>query len=406
MVDGVWYEARQQLRAVLAEGDFETWIAPLHAATWTGGELTLEVPSTFFRDCLRRNHLAALERALLQATGEPAIVRLVVNRERERHPPRRATPVLPSAGPAAAEPAVAARYTFDTFVVGAANEVAYNAARAVMERPGERFNPLFIFAGPGLGKTHLTFALAHAAAAARHTGTVARLSAEDFVNAMVAALQRRQMDRFRRHFRGIGILVVDDLQFLGDKVRSQEEFVHTFNALHDGRKQIVLTSDRPPHEMPGIEEALRSRLACGLLVDVQPPDPALRLALVERKAAARGLQLAPDVVSYLAERWCANVRVLEGTLTRLDAFRCLSGRPVTLSLVREALTPYAGPPASHATIGRIAGEVCRLFRLTRAELASPRRTARLVEARQVAMYLCRHHTDAPLGAIGAELGGR
>jgi len=235
---------------------------------------------------------------------------------------------------------------------------------------------------------------------------VAWLSAENFVNEMIVALRADQMNQFRGRFRHIETLVVDDVQFLIGKRRSQEEFFHTFDALHGGSKQIVLASDRPPHEMPGIEATLRSRFASGLLADVQPPDPQLRRALVDRKASALGLTLGPDLIAYFADRWCMNVRILEGALTRLEAFASLTGRPVSLALAEEALAAHGDVSAQRVTIERIIGEVCRHYRLTRDEIVSPRRTARVSVPRQVAMYLCRHHTDAPLGAIGADLGGR
>jgi chromosomal replication initiator protein len=228
------------------------------------------------------------------------------------------------------------------------------------------------------------------------------------VNEMIAALRRDHMERFRQRYRGIGTLVVDDVQFLGGKRRSQEEFAHTFNALYELRKQIVLASDRPPDELPDMEETLRSRFASGLLVDVLPPDPALRVALVERKAAATRVVLDAATTRYLADDWCPNVRALEGAIMRLAAVTSFSGRPVSLAVAREALEPCRrrAVPSERASVARILGEVCRHYQLSRAELGSARRTARVNVPRQLAMYLCRRHTDAPLQAIGAELGGR
>src|SRR5206468_3264327 len=206
-------------------------------------------------------------------------------------------------------------------------------------------------------------------------------------------------------FRGVQTLVVDDIQFLAEKRRSQEEFAHTFNALHESARQIVIASDRAPHDLPGIGEALRYRFASGLLAHVRPPDAALRRALVERKASGLGVSLTPEVASYLAEEWCANVRELEGALTRVEAYASLSGRSVDLALVREALGP--SPVARRGpTLQRIIGEVCQHYQVARDELSGPRRTARLAVPRHLAMYLCRQHTDVPLARIGAELGGR
>ncbi|MFN8545640.1 MAG: chromosomal replication initiator protein DnaA [Candidatus Binatia bacterium] len=408
MVDAIWAEALQRLRGTLSEQHFETWVAPLRAVAWNGAEVQLEVPNGFFRDWVKRYHLRAIEDAVRQVAGATAAVRLEVNRALDRPT---TTPRPTSARPRAkrvepAPPPGDPRYTFDTFVVGESNQVAHDAARAVAERPGTRFNPLFLYGGVGLGKTHLLKAVTCAAAAARGADKVLCLSAENFVNELIDALKRERMDAFRRRFRRIETLIVDDIQFLGGKVRSQEEFTHTFNALHGGGRQIILASDRAPHELPGIEDALRSRFASGLLVDVRPPDPALRLALVRRKALA--LWEAPEeaVIVFLADHWCENGRQLEGAIARVDAFATLSGRPVTIALAREALRAFTPVRTGRPTLDRIVGEVCLAFKVTRAEITSRRRTARVALPRQVAMYLCRRHTDVPLHTIGAGLGGR
>ena len=408
MVDTIWSEAQRQLRGALAGKDFEFWIAPLRPGRWETNELTLEVPSQFARDWIQREYLALIERAVGLASGRDARVRLTINRQLAHALPERQTPQRLATPAAEGRPDAAARFTFDTFVVGASNQVAYRAAQAVVEHPGQRFNPLFIHGGFGLGKTHLLSAIGHAIAGGRRNGGVARVTSERFVNDMVGGIRRDQMDRFRHRYRGISTLIVDDVQFLGGKKRSQEEFEHTFNALHELGKQIVLASDRPPNELHDMEETLRSRFAAGLLVDIQPPDASLRRKLVERKATALGLELQPAVVRYLADEWCRNVRELEGTLTRLAAFANLCGRAVTLGLAREALAPYARGACTNerASVARIIGEVCRHYHVTQAELASARRTARLAVPRQIAMFLCRRHTEAPLQAIGAELGGR
>jgi chromosomal replication initiator protein len=407
MVDTTWSEAQRQLRGALATKDYEFWIAPLRLARHDADEVTLEVASQFARDWIAREYLALIERAVGLASGREARVRLVVNRQLAPELPERRSPQRIAT---AAEEYTddKGRYTFETFVVGSSNEVAYRAAQTIVEFPGQRYNPLFIHGGFGLGKTHLLSAIGHAIRRTRRGGGVACVTAEQFVNDMVGGLRRDQMDRFRHRYRAISTLVVDDVQFLRGKKRSQEEFAHTFNALHELGKQIVLASDRPPHELPDMEKTLCSRFASGLLVDILPPDQRLRRLLVERKAAALELMLQPSLVRYLAEEWCPNVRELEGTLTRLAAIAKLCGRTLTLSAAREALAPYLQTPrtSERASVARIIGEVCRHYRVTQAELTSARRTARVSVPRQVAMFLCRRHTDAPLQAIGAELGGR
>ena len=398
----IWVEAQRRLRGELLDKDYDTWIAPLRAARWSAETLTLEAPSGFARDWLKHHFMPALVRAVSEASGSRADVVLLVNRELSV--PARAA-AHPARGAERGGGLAPSRYTFDTFVVGESNRVAYGAARAVVAQPGLRFNPLFVYGGCGLGKTHLLSAVAGDLARERPSGAVQCLTAENFVNEMIAALEARRMERFRRKFRGIQTLVIDDIQFLAEKRRSQEEFAHTFNALHESARQIVIASDRPPHDLPGVAEALRCRFASGLLAHIDPPDAALRRALVERKASALGVSFAGEVGGYLAEEWCANVRELEGALTRVEAYASLSGRAIDLALVREALGP--SPVARRGpSLQRIIGEVCQHYRLSRDDLSGPRRTARLAVPRQLAMYLCRQHTDVPLGKIGAELGGR
>ena len=395
--------------AALPAKDYDIWIAPLRATNWVDGELTVEVPSTFGLDWVRSQLRDVVTTAVEEAAGTAARLKLLVNRALEAPTPPRRT--VRRAGAEAKPPArqlsaAASRSTFDSFVVGDSNRVAYEAARAIVSAPGQRYNPLFVYGGTGLGKTHLLTATFEAVRDPGSTPRVLYLTAEAFVNELIAALKRHQMERFRQRFRHIGTLIIDDIQFLGDKKRSQEEFTHTFNALHDGRKQIVIASDRAPHELPGFEEALRSRFTCGLLADIKPPDAALRLALVGRKAGDAGLTLDDEVTAYLAEHWCSNGRQLEGVLRRIEAFSQLAGKAITLGLVREALALFRAGPNGPKSVGRIVGEVCRQFQVTRNELVSPARTARVSLPRHVAMYLCRRHTDASLGVIGKEFGGR
>jgi chromosomal replication initiator protein len=401
MLDTIWLEARRRIRGELPEKDYETWIEPLRAASWEAGALTLETPSSFFRDWLRRHFLTTLEGAVSHASGKPASVMLVVNRAIDV--PARG-PIAARRGPLPATPSPQSQYTLDRFVVGASNQVAYGAALAVVDQPGARFNPFLVYGGSGLGKTHLTRAIGRALVE-RQRGPVACISAENFVNEMIGSIRGHRMERFRQHFRGIDTLIIDDIQFLAGKLRSQEEFLHTFNALHDGHKQIVLACDRSPREMPGIEETLRNRFAAGLLARIDLPDPALRQALVRRKAEALGLTIDVEVTQYLAEHCCPNVRELEGSLKRLEAYASLSGHPISVGLARHALEP---PSTSNGkpSMQRIFDEVCTQFGLSLGDLTGRRRTAPVAMARQVAMYICREETDLPLGRIGAVLGGR
>ena len=282
--------------------------------------------------------------------------------------------------------------------------MAYRAACSVAAQPGTRFNPLFIHGHVGLGKTHLLAATAHALHAAGRR--VRYVSGEAFVNEMIEALRRDRMEAFRRRYRGIETLIVDDVQFLADKERSQAEFTHTFNALHQDGKQIVLASDRSPEEMQGVGIALRNRLAAGLTVDVRAPDPQLRRDLVERKLAASGVAAGDGVSELLCNHWWENVRELEGIITRVAAFAAVTSREVTRMLVEEALGIVARRPPRRVTVQAIKAMVCEEFGVTPEEIESAGRTARVCNSRQVAMYLCRQHTESTLARIGDAFGGR
>jgi chromosomal replication initiator protein len=405
MVDAIWSKVKQELRGRLAQRHYDAWIEPARAVSWCDNVLTLEVASPFAREFVRRHLGDELERTLGAVTGVVAGVELLVNRTLEE----RARSTRPRRARAAREDTVpdangAPAYTFDSFVVGQSNVMAYRAAHAVATEPGVRFNPLFIHGGVGLGKTHLLAAVANELRSGGRP--VQYVSGEAFVNEMIAALRRDRMEDFRRRFRGIETLIVDDVQFFAGKERSQAEFTHTFNSLHEKGKQIVLASDRAPELMSGLDVALRNRFASGLTVDVVPPDAELRDALVQQKLAASGLEAEEGVLDILVHHWWENVRELEGLVTRIAAFASITSRAVTRVLVEEALGITARRPPQRITIEAVTSLVCEEFDVTREELESARRTAKVALSRQVAMYLCRRHTDRTLVAIGQAFGGR
>jgi chromosomal replication initiator protein len=409
MVDAIWGKVKQELRGRLAQRHYEAWIEPARAVRWVDGVLTVEVASPFAREFVRRHLNDEISRTLSAVTGIAGTVDVLVNRTLEQRG-QGGRRVRPGGGPAKTKDSLATQghplppCTFDGFVVGQSNVMAYRAAKAVATGPNVRFNPLFIHGGVGLGKTHLLAAIANALLAIRRP--VRYVSGEAFVNELIVALQRNGMEQFRRRFRGIDTLVVDDVQFIAGKTRSQAEFTETFNALHQNGKQIVLASDRAPESMPNLGETLRSRFAAGLTVDVSAPDPDLRCALVRQKLEA--VEIVPDeaVVELLTGHWWENVRELEGLVNRISAFSSLNGQAVDRILVEKALGIAVRRPPQRITLDSVTRLVCEEFGVTKEEMESARRTARVALSRQVAMYLCRQNTDRSLAAIGAAFGGR
>ena len=409
----VWRETLRVLEQRLPAKDYSTWIAPIRPSDIGNGAATLEVPNGFFRDWVRQYFMPQLTDALSGASGQPCRVSVVVNpalRTQDalelpfEKPSRPPSPRMPG-------PRLIGRlipdHTLENFIVGAANAVAAEAARAVASEPGQHYNPLFVHGGVGVGKTHLLHGIGHAVLAQHGRLRVAAMTAEVFVNAMITALRRDQMGAFRARYRRIDVLIIDDVQFLGGKMRSQAEFFHTFDALRESQRQIVLASDRPPQEIRGLEECLASRFSGGLLAPIAPPDEALRTRIVARKAAALGLELPAELSTFIAGSVRGTVREIQGVLNTLRARVAAGAQAVSRAMVREVLgmlgmrTGGNGPdvvPILEATAVE--------FGVTVSEILSPSRTARLAEARQAAMFLCRDLTDLPLTVIGQRVGGR
>jgi chromosomal replication initiator protein len=295
------------------------------------------------------------------------------------------------------------RYTFETFVVGSGNRMAHAAAMSVAEQPADRYNPLFLYGGSGLGKTHLLHAVGHAA---RQRGlTCFYVTSETFMNELIASIRSQSTEVFRNKYRYVDLLLMDDVQFIAGKESTQEEFFHTFNTLHSANKQIVVTSDRPPKMMVTLEERLRSRFEWGLMTDIAPPDLETRIAILQQKAALRGFSLASDVIEFIAKQVLSNVRELEGALTRLIATSEMTGRSITIQFARDTLVDLVGRRA-HISPSQVVETVSKFYNLSIQELVSASRNRELVQPRQVAMYLIRQETDASLPEIGGLLGGR
>lgn len=298
------------------------------------------------------------------------------------------------------------RYTFSTFVVGNSNQFCHAAALRVAEQPGLSYNPLFIYGGVGLGKTHLLHAIGNSVLARNPQAKVVYMSSETFTNDLIQALRNGKMDEFKQNMRSIEVLLIDDIQFMSGKERTQEEFFHTFNTLYNAKHQIVITSDKIPHEISGLEERLKTRFSWGLIADIQAPEYETRLAILRGRAAAEGVEIPQEVSEYVAENISSNVRELEGAFTKLHAVSSLQGLPVTLELCKSALQPLLHTKSSNISIDEIKKVVAEFFNIKVSEMVSKRRTKNLSFPRHIAMYLCRKHTTASYPEIGLQFGGR
>ena len=407
-----WQHAQETLRESLGEGNFATWIKPLRMTVLEDGRASFEVPSKFFRDWVEQRYLDALRAALADETNPNPEVVFKINGGAQGElfasdgEPRKPTKRRERPTNAARIANLVPRYTFENFVVGPSNQLAYAAARAIANNPGEVYNPVFIYGATGVGKTHLVNAIGHFVLDKDPAAKVVYLSSEAFVNEMIAALRHHRMDEFKKRFRKVDVLIVDDVQFLAGRERTQEEFFHTFNTLHESRRQIVLTSDKFPKDIPDLEERLRNRFEWGLTVDIQTPDIETRLAIIQQKAEAEGFSISPEVAAYIAEQVANNVRELEGALTRLGAHASLRKAEVTLDFAKEVLQPLLGHRPKAPTVEDVQNAVCEHFGLSLTELKSKRRTQNLVVPRMIAMYLTRKLVSLSFPAIGDAFGGR
>src|SRR3989304_8646939 len=404
----LWQEALAHLKDQLGKKNYETWTQPIVFVSRDKSCVYLNVPNKFFRDWLTEHYLTRLEEVLSKAAQQKLTVSLDVKQEpqikiiaeknvgkdeREREKRRRTSNLIP-------------RYTFENFVIGASNQFAHAASMAVANQPGDHYNPLFIYGGVGLGKTHLINAIGHKAASRVSGLKVLYLSSESFMNELISSLRRDKMDEFKAKFRNIDVLILDDVQFIAGKERTQEEFFHTFNSLYEARKQIVITSDKFPKEIPGLEDRLRNRFEWGLIADIQPPDMETRVAILQKKAEAEKVILPHEVAIFLATNIDSNVRELEGSLTRLGAFASLTQASITIDLAKDVLRNTLRGLQREITVESIQKTICDYYNLKIVDLKAKRRTKNIAIPRKVAMYLCRKHTETSFPAIGDKFGGR
>jgi len=400
----LWTEVAARLRDALNDTTFQTWFDGASGGEVEGEAFVVVVPNDFTREWIEGHFLGLVEAAVQDVTGEERRVRVVV---REEAHPREAGPASTASARRGAD-GMNPKYTFDSFVIGSSNRFAHAAALAVAEAPAQAYNPLFIYGGTGLGKTHLQQAIA--AYVTEHAGDLAAryVTSESFMNDFINSLRDKRIEGFKHRYRHYDVLLIDDIQFFEGKERIQEEFFHTFNALYEAGRQIVISSDRPPRDIATLEARLRSRFEWGLITDIQPPDLETRIAILRKKVKVDGIHVPdPQVLSFIAGRISTNIRELEGALTRVVAFSSLTGRPMTVELAQEVLKDvFPQGEVPEISVERIQETVIDRFGITMQELTGERRLQSIVYPRQVAMYLCRELTDSSLPKIGKKFGGR
>ena len=413
----IWDEIASSIQPHVSVDAFQRWFAAIELIQADELALTFQVPNTIYQLWIESNYLNLVQSATLSVLGSPRDIKfrvldngktnvLVESRVEQSSEPPQAR-IQEKESEVASNHGMNPRNSFETFVVGSNNQFAHAAALAVAQSPAKTYNPLFIYGGVGLGKTHLMQAIGQQVMDRKKNFKVMYLSSEKFTNEFIDAIQHNTLVKFRKRYRQSDVLLIDDIHFLAGKERSQEEFFHTFNTLFDGRKQIVLSSDRPASEITNLEQRLVSRFEWGLTAELQPPDIETRMAILRKKAQALHVQLAQEVLEFLAQRVRSNVRRLEGALMRVASFVSLSGREISRETVEQLLRDILQEEAKKTvTIDQIQKKVAEHFDVRLADMTSKRRPANIAFPRQVAMYLARHHTKASLNEIGDAFGGR
>lgn len=404
--NSIWIYLKDKFKEDLSKVSFDTWIDSAQVLTVSNQMITIQVPTTLHKEYWE-NHLATrIVEYIYEYAGQEITPRFITKDEQEQQDQEEEIIEIPSVPIINRSSELNSKYTFDTFVIGKGNQMAHAAALVVSEEPGTIYNPLFFYGGVGLGKTHLMHAIGHQYLSINPDKNVKYVSSETFANDFIMSIQNRTQEEFRQKYRTVDLLLVDDIQFFADKEGTQEEFFHTFNALYDERKQIVLTSDRLPNEIPKLQERLVSRFAWGLSVDITPPDLETRIAILRKKADAERLEIPNDTLSYIAGQIDSNIRELEGALVRVQAFATMQNREITTSLAADALKSMIKGLDKEVTIGKIQQDVARYYHITVEDLKGRRRVKAIVTPRQIAMYLARELTDASFPKIGSEFGGK
>jgi chromosomal replication initiator protein len=418
----IWSSLSEVIRQRISADGFERWFQGVAVVSDDGLKLVLSVPNPIHQFFIESNYLPLVQDSAAEVLGSARKIQFVAPGAEDMHKPAANhtptvqvnEPARPAAREKALTPAAAAaatgmnpRNTFDTFVVGSNSQFAHGAAVAVAKAPAKTYNPFFVYGGSGLGKTHLLQAIGHHVLANSKSAKVVYLSSEQFTNEFIDAIQHGTLVKFRKKYRSADVLMIDDIQFLAGKERSQEEFFHTFNTLHDGHKQIVLSSDRPASEIEKLEQRLVSRFEWGMTAELQPPDVETRIAILKKKAESLNISLEPWVIEFLADKIRNNVRRLEGALMRVASYKSLSDREITREVIENLLRDIFQEQARRAvTIEQIQRRVAEHFDVRLADMTSKRRPANIAFPRQVAMYLARELTNSSLSDIGDSFGGK
>ena len=401
----LWTKALFSIKDKLESHQYDHWFKPIVCEAVTESEIVLKVPDRFFHEWLHDNYFELLTSSLREQAARELNIRFTYAEAQalEQGSPR---PVHKKEAPSSTI-AIDGRYTFDQFVVGASNQFAHAACAAVADAPGRNYNPLFIYGGVGLGKTHLLHAIGNKILEENPNAQIQYIASEQYINDLITSIRTERMDDFRTRYRkGCDVLLVDDIQFIAGKDRTQIEFFHTFNSLYADHKQIVVTSDRFPQEIAGLEERLRSRFQWGLIADVQPPELETRVAILNTKAASDGIDLPEEVAMFLAQNVKSNVRELEGSLIRLAAHSRLNDVPIDLQTTRRVLKDLLTHPGPTITIPQVQKLVANFFNVTVSDLKGPRRHRAIALPRMLAMFLARRHTPCSFPEIGKRFGGR
>lgn len=405
----IWDKTENLIKTELTEVSFNTWIKTIEPISMEGNQIILGVPNDFTKGILTTRYVTLISNAIKQITSKKYEIQFVIpteeniqNIKKEHTKSQKLQQIETNLSSTNLNP----KYTFDTFVIGNSNRFAHAASVAVAEAPAKAYNPLFIYGGVGLGKTHLMHAIGHFILENDPKARVAYVSSETFTNELINSIRDDRNVEFRNRYRNVDVLLVDDIQFIAGKERTQEEFFHTFNALHESNKQIIISSDRPPKEIPTLEDRLRSRFEWGLITDIQPPDFETRIAILRKKAQMENIDVPNEVTIFIAKKIQANIRELEGALIRIVAYSSLTNSEITVELASEALKEIFSSKPKQLNIPLIKEVIAKRYNIRLEDIDSKKRTRAIAFPRQIAMYITRELTDLSLPKIGEEFGGR